>query len=116
MITVIYAIWFIIPAFFFALALWARLEQLSKSPKKQSPGDFVKQGIFVLGCSIVAWLFDQYVMQPNPELFLPDLVPLWLLELLLLPVVLSLAAMLTGGLKPIRATYGTRNIQRKGRH
>ena len=116
MITVIYAIWFIIPAFFFAMALWAKLEQLSKSPKKHDPSDFMKQGFFVLICALIAWVVDQYVLQPNAANLFPDLIPLALLQVLLLPAILSVAAMLTGGMKPIRATFGTKHFKQKGRH
>lgn len=108
----LYAIWFAIPVFFFLAALWSKLEQIGKSPRRQNPGDLLRQGTFMLGCVIVAILLDQYAL-PEVGDALPSWLPLGVVQVLLLPVVLLIAAKLVGGAKPIKIEKAPRPSQRR---
>ena len=101
--TFLYILWFLIPIFFFVMALWAKLEQLgNKKGKKQNPGDFFKQGIFVLGCAIVSVLLDKFVLPKLVETISPDWLPMGFYQAVLLPVVMVLGAKIVGGSEEIR--------------
>jgi hypothetical protein len=102
-IKVIYTVWFLIPLAFFLMALWATLEKIGKSPKKQHPADFSRQGAFALLCVFVALGVDQYLLQPNEGMF-SEWLPLPVVQVLLLPIVLSIGAAVWGGSKPIKIT------------
>ena len=100
--TFIYIVWFLLPISFLTLALWAWLERLSKSPKKQNPADFLKQALFLAVCVGLAVLIDTYFLESIAAAIAPDLIPLLLYQILLLPLILLIAAKLFGGSKPIR--------------
>jgi len=106
-INVLYGIWFLLPLFFFTLALWAWLERLSKSPKRQNPKDFMRQGTFLLGSAVLALLINEYVLQEGAADLLPNWLPLTFVQIMLLPIILLLGAKMFGGTTPI-------SIQRPG--
>ena len=100
--TFLYVIWFLIPIFFFGVALWSKLEQLSGRNKHENPMDFVKQGGFVLICSVLSVLVDQYAISTLNEESLPSWLPLTFIRIVLFPVVLYAAAVIIGPTKEIR--------------
>ena len=103
--TAIYIIWFLIPACFFLLALWAKLEKMSaQSWVKERSLEYLKQGFFVLACVLVSIVIDRYFLEGLSDALSPELVPLWFYEVLLLPVVLYIGALLAGPSKDIRIT------------
>jgi len=97
----LYIIWFLIPAFFFLTALWSKLEQLSGSPRRQNPGDFLSQGFFLLACALCSMLIDHYWFAKAQSFALAAWVPKGVVRVLLFPVVLLLGAYLVGGSKKI---------------
>jgi len=99
--TVLYIIWFLIPASFFILALFARLEQMGGSVRKQNPVDFLRQGFFVLIAVLVAVAIDRYILPGFVAAWAPDYLPLGLFQILLLPAVLLGASYLIGPSKSI---------------
>jgi len=108
----LYAVWFAIPAVFFLTALWAKLEQLSHSPKHHNPRDFMRQGFFVLLCVLLAVAADRYLL---PAIPLPDWMPLAFVQVLLLPLILLITARLVGGTKPIQIAKAPRPSERRRR-
>ena len=94
--TALYIIWFLFPAFFLLLALWGKLEQMGNKQKAQNPGDFFKQGVFVLFCVIIAVFIDQQILEGLVSSFSPDFIPLGFYQVLLLPLLLLVAAKLVG--------------------
>jgi len=110
----LYALWFAIPAFFFLTALWAKLEQLSRSPRRQNPGDFMRQGFFVLLCVLAAIGIDRYLLTALNDK-LPAWLPLPFLQVLLLPLVLLIGARLIGSSKPIKIEKAPRPTDRRRR-
>jgi hypothetical protein len=99
--TALYVIWFLAPTFFFVLALWAKLEQMSGSVKKHDPISLFRQGIFILICVILACLIDTYVLEGIVASFSPQFIPLGFYQIMLLPVILILAARVVGPSEPI---------------
>ena len=110
---VFYIIWALFPILLVGMALWAKLERVSGSPKKQDPIDFLKQCGFVLLCVAVAVLIDYFLLVPYAEGFLPDFVPLGFVQLLLLPFILYLLALVIGPTKPARITKAPVTRSRK---
>lgn len=94
--TALYVIWFLIPLFFLAMALWSWLEKVGGKAKKENPGDFLKQGIFVLACVLLSVLIDQYILENLVKAVLGDFVPLGFVQIILLPVVLYAGALALG--------------------
>lgn len=100
--TAIYIVWAIIPIFFFILALWAKLEQVSNKSKRQNPGDFLRQGTFVLVCVFISLLIDHYLLNWAFEAFSPEWIPLGFYQIILLPLVLCIAASAFGPSRDLR--------------
>ena len=98
---VIHVIWFTIAGFFLLAALWAKLEQSSGRPKRSNPEDLFRQGLFVLGCVVVAYVIDDYVLQGVGLQYLPSWMPIGFVQLLLLPAILYIAAAILGPSKQI---------------
>ncbi len=115
MFSTIYIVWYLIPVFFFVIALWSKLEHLSGKNKRDNPADFFKQGLFVTACVIAAILIDKFLLQPLVPKLAGDLLPLGFFQVLLLPVVLYLAARIVGPSKAIRITKAPRPSERKRR-
>lgn len=107
--TAIYIIWALIPIGFFLLALWAKLEKMSaQSWAKERAGDYFRQGLFVLVCVIISVAIDTYFLESLSEAIMPDLVPLWFYEIMLLPVVLYIGALISGPSKEIKISRAPR--------
>ena len=104
----LYIIWFLIPGFFFLMALWAWLEKLSDKQRQQNPKDFLKQGLFVLLCSLIAVVIDAFALESIANSLLGDYIPLPLLQILLLPVILYIGAISIGPSKQIRINRAPR--------
>ncbi len=98
---VLYVIWFGIPALLFVLSFWAKLEQLGKSHRKQNPGDFFRQGIFMLAVALVCFAIDYYWLEDLVDNFAPEVTPLLFYEIIIYPLVAVLGAQIVGGSKPI---------------
>ena len=109
----LYIVWFLFPLFFFGIALWSKLEEVStKKAKRENPGDFLQQGLFVLACVIVSVLIDQFVLESIVSHF-PDFAPLGFYQIILLPLVLLVAAMTVGPSEKIRISKPPNLSQRK---
>jgi len=104
--TVLYVIWFLIPLFFLTLALWSKLEQVGGKSKRENPGDFFRQGIFVLVCVLISVAINHFYLTGIVESLSPSFIPLGFYQIVLLPMVLYLAALFCGPSKDIK-------IQRK---
>ncbi len=100
--TIFYVAWLGIPFIFFTLALWSKLEEMSGLPKKDRPGDLMRQGGFMLICGCLAVGFDYFFLDSLYVSLSPPFVPFELYELLLLPVVLLVAAKFIGPSKDIK--------------
>lgn len=113
----IYIIWAIIPLFFFSMALYAKLEQISNKAKKQNPADFMRQGVFVLVCVVICLVIDQQILEGLVTKYSPEFIPLGFYQILLLPLVLYLAAMAFGPSKDLRisnpSTPSSKNKRRR---
>ena len=109
MITALYIIWFTIPICFFLMAAWSQLEQVNESNRKHDAKDLYKQGLFVLGCAFAALALNEMLLEPVVGPTLPKLVPLGVLQVLLLPAVLTIGAHLIGGSKPVRIERSSRS-------
>lgn len=112
MTAALYILWFLIPAFFFLLALWAKLEQLGGSVKKQNPKDFFQQGFFVLVCVLICVVIDRYILADLVNNFAPEIMTLGFFQAILLPAVLLIGAKIIGPTQEI--LIGSKN--RKGAH
>ena len=99
--TFLYILWFLLPTAFFLLALFAKLEQMGGSVKKQNPIDFLRQGMFVLGAVIIAVIIDRYFLEDLVTNYAPDYMPLGLFQVLLLPAVLVVGSYMIGPSKAI---------------
>lgn len=99
---VLHVIWFLIAGFFFLLALWSWLEKVSGKKRQERPGDFVRQGVFVLVCALVSLMIDKYMLKGFIESipFVADF-PLGMYQVLLFPCVLFIAARVIGPTKDI---------------
>ncbi|NMC62178.1 MAG: hypothetical protein GYA55_03325, partial [SAR324 cluster bacterium] len=84
-----------------------------------NPGDFLKQGSFVLACAIICFLVDRYMLSKLAEEELPFGIPLLFIQIVLFPLVLYLAALVIGPTKAIRiekAARPTEIIGKRRRH
>jgi len=111
--TALYVIWFLIPSFFFLMALWSQLEKLSGRQKKENAEDFFKQGIFVLGCVLFAALIETYSLDFVTNAIFQGMVPKGVLQVLLLPLILFIAAKLLGPSQELRIGKAPRPSERK---
>ncbi len=98
----LYIIWFGMPVFFFLIGLWAQLEEWGKKSRKEKPGDFFRQGLFVLAAAVLCLLLDQYVLSEITEEDLPWWIPLLFIQIVLFPIVIYLLALIVGPSKPVR--------------
>ncbi|RIL08966.1 MAG: hypothetical protein DCC75_07640 [Proteobacteria bacterium] len=108
----LYIVWFLIPSFFFIMAAWGLLEKFSNKHKKENPGDFFKQGIFVLACVLLCVLIDQTILPAVSEALIPEYLSLGFWQVVLLPLVLLIGSKLVGGSSPIlisRAPHPSRD-------
>ncbi len=112
--TFLYIIWFLFPLAFFVMALWAGLEKVSNRQKKENPGDFLKQGTFVLVCVLISILLDQFALDSVMQTVIGDYLPLGFLQVMLLPVVLYIGAKVLGPTKSILISKAPRPTQVRG--
>ena len=98
----LYVIWFLLPLFFFVVALWTKLENFSKKNYTQSAAEPFWQGILLLVCCFVALGIDQYLLESLWDTLSPDFIPLGFYQVMLLPVVILAAAKIVGPSKDIR--------------
>lgn len=114
--TVIYIIWIAFPLIFFLIALWGWLERFSNRQKVHHPGDAFRQGLFVLSCSVIAFVIDIYIL----DFIVPFINQVWFprifLQVLLLPVILYVAALVWGPSKEILIARIARMRRFQGRH
>lgn len=115
MTTALYIIWFLFPLFFLLMALWAFLERLSGKRDRQDGSDALKQGLFVLCCVLVAVAIDMYVLPDLVESLAPDWIPLGFFQVILLPVIFYLGALVFGGSKEILIGKAPKPSQAKRR-
>jgi hypothetical protein len=92
----LYIIWFLIPLTFFLMSLWAYLEMLGDKHRKENPADHFRQGIFVLACDLIAVAIDQYLLEDLLNVVFGAWVPLMFAQIVLLPVVLYIGALILG--------------------
>ena len=100
--TIIYFLWALIPLFFFLLALYSFLEKTAGKQKSERPGDLLRQGLFVTLCVAASIAIDIYLLPILIVNFFGDLIPRIVLQIVLLPIVLALGAMLYGPTRDIR--------------
>ena len=106
--TALYALWLAVPALFFSLSLWIKLEKLSGEKKKESSADLINQGIFTLGCAIVSIIIDQLFLQDLIEATVGDLFPLGFYQFFLFPLVLLIGAKIVGPSSKILIPHNSR--------
>jgi len=113
----LYVVWFLIPAAFFLLALWSKLEQIGKAGKHESTSDLIHQGFFVLVCVLIAVLIDRFLLEKAVTAYSPDLLPIGFYQTILLPLILVIGAKLVGSSKEIKITKTTHtsSMRRKKR-
>ena len=93
---VLYVIWFLFPVFFLLMALWSKLEQVGGKKRQEHPEDFLRQGVFVLCCVLVAVGINEYVLPRVVAAYSPEAVPLQFYQVVLLPLVLLIGAKIMG--------------------
>lgn len=97
----IYIVWGLLTLFFFGLALFGKLEQMSGKGKHERPGDLFKQGLFVAFCVAISVVIDQNFLEGLVNGISPDWIPYPFYQVMLLPVVLYVAAKIIGPTKTI---------------
>jgi putative copper export protein len=113
MSTLLYIVWIGLPAIFFFLWLWAKLEDRAKKTNRSDAGDLFRQFCFVTPCVIATILIDQTILPDIKAAILPDSVPLFVVQVLLLPAILYIGAMVIGPSKQIRIAQAPRPTERK---
>jgi hypothetical protein len=96
--TILYILWYSWGALYFVMGIWAVLEKVGKSQKKQNPQDFFRPGVFVTIVAIVATIIDLYFIESLAAWV--KIEPL-LLRIALFPALLAVAAKITGPTKSI---------------
>lgn len=112
MLTALYIIWFGIPVIFFLMALWIMLEKLSGKQRRERSISYLSQGIFVLVCSLISFVIERYFLMGVVEAVFGDLIPYGFFQVILLPVILYIAAMIIGPSKAIVIGKAPRPTQR----
>ena len=116
---ILYGIWILIPLFFLAMSLWVALENIARPDRKERPGDYLRQGLFVAGVVAAAIGIDQYALKTLVDFVSPDPTALWFARIILLPLLLFLSSRLIGPTEPIRIenlpTNNKRGSARRGR-
>lgn len=103
MIYLLYLLWIMAPLSYLLMLLWAWLEGRGKRERRSDLNDLWHQLLFLTGCVIAAFIIDLYLLDHIYRSVVPEFIPKGLLQVLLLPAILSLAAPLVGGSEPIRA-------------
>ena len=111
---ILYILWCLIPLFFFVMALWAKLEQVSNRSQAQNPGDFFRNGVFVAIAVAVAILIDQFLLQSLVNFISPSWLPIGLCRVALLPIILYAMALISGPTADIQIRKAPRPSAKKG--
>lgn len=109
----LYCLWGLLPLTFFVLALWSQLERIGGKKKHEKPGEFLRQGLFVLICVLVAVGIERFVLPWLMTAFLSRLAPLEFFQIVLLPFILVIGAQLVGPSKEILISKAPQPTQRK---
>lgn len=104
----LYIIWFLIPLFFFLMALWVQTEKWSGKASRENVKDYIKQGGFVLLCVLLSVGIDYFAIARMDLDKLPSWLPPNFLRVFILPLVLYIAALIIGPTRDIR-------IEREGK-
>lgn len=96
--TILYILWYSWGALYFVMGIWAVLEKVGKSHKKQNPQDFFRPCLFVTAVAIVATIIDLYLIETLASWVRIDVL---LLRIALFPALLAVAASITGPTKAI---------------
>lgn len=96
---VLYAIWGLIPLVYFGLAIQTRLDTVSKKRKRDNAGELFRQGAFCLICALIAVGIDQKALQGIHDMLAIPGVPFEFFQVMLLPVVLYVGAIIAGPTK-----------------
>ena len=115
MTTVIHVVWIIIPLFFFAIALYAKLEMIGNKHKVDNPKDFLRQAAFTTLCTGIAFIIDEYALEGLVQSLSPDWIPVMFYRILLLPLILVIGAHLAGGSEEIAINKAPRPTERPKR-
>lgn len=100
---VLYFIWGAIPAFFFLMALWSWLEKVGGKKRQERPEDFLRQGFFVLGCVIMAFIIEAHVLKDLVAMVpYANTAPYGIYQVVLLPFLLYAASKIVGPTKDIK--------------
>jgi hypothetical protein len=95
-------IWILLPASLFLFALYNWVDSKSRKGKSSKHSNFLfKQAIFVFFAVIIAFAIDEYLLDLFLEKFVGDIVTRILAQILLLPSILYLLALLVGSGKPV---------------
>ena len=99
---ILYILWFMLPLFFFGLALWSKLEKVGGKKQQDHPSDFIRQGVFVLFCVLIAVGIGQCFLKSFVDFLAIPGLPFGFLQWMLLRLVLWLLAQLIGPTKDIQ--------------
>ena len=99
--------WFLLPLTLFLMALWNYLERRSPGGNVRSATDLFKNGLFTLGCCVVALLIDWYLLEDLVNAVSPSFISLGVYQFLLLPFVLLVAFKIMGPSKEIKVKKRT---------
>jgi len=78
------------------ISLWAVLEKKFGHRKHEQPGDYSRQGWFTLFCVIVAFIIDIFTLENLVASYSPRVIPLPFYQLILLPLIMYIGAMIVG--------------------
>ncbi len=95
----LYLIWGLLPLSLFLLALWARVKRIAKVHGREPAGEYFVQGLFCLAVLLVTIWIDSNFFDAIMEAALGGLVDPSIPRFLLYPVVLLVAAQLSGLVK-----------------
>jgi hypothetical protein len=115
--TILYILWFGVPAGYSLVTLWAFLESLGegKSNRKRETSGLLKQALFLWIMGFTTLFLDRTFVSSQPNALVPELLgndsAVLVFRLLLFPVLVVVAAMLMGGSAPIKL-----NRERKMEH
>ncbi len=115
--TFLYILWIFIPLAYYLMALWSKLEQSTQRKRgknvQHEAADLFKTANHLAIVCFITFLVDRYATETLIKPNLPDLVPLPLVQILLLPAVMYVVALIKGKSEPIRIKKAPRPTQNK---
>ncbi|MBX7145044.1 MAG: hypothetical protein K1X79_11380 [Oligoflexia bacterium] len=111
--TLLYIIWFLIPTFFLGAWLWGTLEKFGGNEQRGATKDALKQAFFVLACVLMSVAIDQSLLPDLVSSYAPDFLPLGFFQVILLPAILYIGALIVGPSREIRISKAPRLGKRK---